>query len=68
MKIWPFLAFENLAFLKLLMAKFGLFYFLGPDNPALLHSCIKAKLNDKKIIECVKFWSKEVKKNYGTLW
>jgi hypothetical protein len=32
--IWPFSLFENLAFLKLLMAKFALFYFLGPGNPA----------------------------------
>ncbi len=27
LKIWPFIPFENLAFFKLLMAKFGLFYF-----------------------------------------
>ncbi len=31
--IWPFFIFQDLAFLKLLMAKFGLFNFFGPGNP-----------------------------------
>ncbi len=31
--IWPFIIFEDLAFLKLLMAKFGLFNLFGPSNP-----------------------------------
>jgi len=31
--IWPFFNFQELAFLKLLMAKFGLFNFFGPDHP-----------------------------------
>jgi hypothetical protein len=34
LKIWPFSPIENLAFFKLLKAKFGLFYFLGPGKPA----------------------------------
>ncbi len=32
LKIWPFVVFENLAFLKLLLTKFGLFCFSGPGN------------------------------------
>jgi len=30
-----FFIFQDLAFLKLLMAKFGLFHFFVPGNPAL---------------------------------
>jgi len=37
LKIWPifglFFIFQDFAFLKLLMAKFGLFNFFGPGNP-----------------------------------
>ncbi len=33
--IWPFFIFEDLAFLKLLMAKLGLLNFSGPGNPAI---------------------------------
>jgi hypothetical protein len=35
MKIWPFYHLRIWTFLKMLMAKFGLFYFLGPGIPAL---------------------------------
>ena len=31
--IWPFFIFVDLAFLKLLMAKFGFLNFFGPGNP-----------------------------------
>jgi hypothetical protein len=47
-KIWPlFDLFRHLGiwpFLKLLMAKFGLFNFLGPGNPDL-HPYIPAHMN-----------------------
>ena len=33
MFIWPFFIFVDLAFLKLLMAKFGFLNFFGPGNP-----------------------------------
>jgi len=31
--IWPFLFSQDLAFLKLPLAKFGLFNYFGPGNP-----------------------------------
>jgi len=34
--IWSFSQFGNLAFFKLLKAKFGLFCFFGPGNPEAL--------------------------------
>ncbi len=33
--IWPFITFDNLAFFKLLMAKFDFFNFSGPGNPVM---------------------------------
>jgi hypothetical protein len=45
--IWPFFNFQVLAFLKLFMAKFGLFNFFGPGNPGKKREKIK-KIKDKK--------------------
>ncbi len=49
--IWPFLIFQDLAFLKLFMAKFGFFNFFEPGNPDWQFLLIK--MNREEVNVCL---------------